>query len=96
MPGIFHQQKSLDVICQHKKDGNIIPIKIRLQDEDGLYQVFAIKSYHCINHHTKAVDPRRTPTLMFECIIQSYERERMIGISFSFMDGLWKLLGAEM
>ena len=35
MSAHFSYQQSLDVICQHKKDGTIIPLKIRLQDEDG-------------------------------------------------------------
>ena len=38
MSAHFVHQKSLDVICQFKKDGTIIPLKIRLQDEDGEYQ----------------------------------------------------------
>ena len=45
MVGFDHRQKSIDVICQHKQDGNIIPLKIRLQDEDGEYQAFVVKSY---------------------------------------------------
>ena len=41
----FVYLKSLDVICQFKKDGTIIPLKIRLQDEDGEYQSYMVKSY---------------------------------------------------
>lgn len=40
MSAHFVHQKSLDVICQFKKDGTIIPLKIRLQDEDGEYQSY--------------------------------------------------------
>lgn len=87
-----HSQKTLDVICQHKKDGNIIPLKIRLQDEDGEYQAFSIKSYRCTNLN-KAVDPMHNPTLFFECKIIAFGQERLIGISFSFHDGLWKIIG---
>ena len=45
MSAHFVYQKSLDVICQFKKDGTIIPLKIRLQDEDGEYQSYMVKSY---------------------------------------------------
>ncbi len=31
----FRIQHSLDVIAQFNKDGSIIPLKIRLYDEDG-------------------------------------------------------------
>lgn len=35
----------IDFICQHTMDGNIIPLKIRLRDEDGELQEYAIKGY---------------------------------------------------
>ena len=28
----------IDVICEHKHDGTIIPIKFRLMNEDGLWE----------------------------------------------------------
>ena len=28
----------IDVMCTHTMDGKIIPMKIRLKDEDGMYQ----------------------------------------------------------
>ena len=31
-------QQKIDMICQHKSDGTIIPIKFRMVDDDGLYQ----------------------------------------------------------
>ena len=94
MAGTVHIQKSLDVICQHKMDGNIIPIKIRLQDEDGEYQAYTVKGYRCTSL-SKTVDPRRYPILTFECKITSFGRERIIGISYNFADGLWRVLGAD-
>lgn len=89
-----HVQKSLDVICQHRRDGSIVPIKIRLQDEDGEFQAFMIKSYRCRNLN-QGVDPRRHPTLFFDCKINAFGHERIIQISYSFADGLWKVLGTE-
>lgn len=37
--------EAIDVICQHCKDGSIIPIKIRVQDEEQIYHTYMIKSY---------------------------------------------------
>ena len=37
--------KAIDVICQHCRDGSIIPIKIRLQDEEQIYHTYMIKYY---------------------------------------------------
>ncbi len=94
MPAYVHEQKRLDVICEHTMDGNIIPIKIRLQDEDGQYQSFRVRSYRCTSLN-KTPNPMRFPTLFFECKIQSFGQERIIGISFCFADGTWKLSGAD-
>ena len=33
-------RKNADVICQHTKDGRTIPLKIRIEDEDGEELVF--------------------------------------------------------
>ena len=33
-----HDQQLVDVICQHNKDGSMIPIRVRLTDEDGAVQ----------------------------------------------------------
>ena len=44
MAGDFQRQK-IDVICQHTKEGDIIPLRIRLVDEDGMLQTYNIKSY---------------------------------------------------
>ena len=45
MGAIQEKYTLADVICQHKTDGTIIPLKIRITDEDGEYQVYNIKSY---------------------------------------------------
>ena len=35
-----HDQQIVDVICQHNKDGSMIPMKVRLTDEDGAVQTY--------------------------------------------------------
>lgn len=35
----------IDLICQHTMVGNIIPIRMRLRDEDGELQEYTIKGY---------------------------------------------------
>ena len=37
--------KAVDVICQHSADGTIIPIRVRVKDEDGEYHAYTIKGY---------------------------------------------------
>ena len=40
---------NIDVMCTHTMDGKIIPMKIRLKDEDGMYQTFAVRGYRDLN-----------------------------------------------
>ena len=37
--------KNIDMICRHMADGTIIPLKIRLLDDDGAYQEYKIRAY---------------------------------------------------
>ena len=37
--------KQVEVIAQHTRDHKIIPLRIRLQDEDGEMQNYTIKAY---------------------------------------------------
>ena len=91
MSAHFSYQQSLDVICQHKKDGTIIPLKIRLQDEDGEYQSYMVKSYRQSGMSASA-NPPSYSTVMFECKINAFGQDRIVGISFNYMDGLWKVM----
>ena len=38
-------EKQIDVICQHTRESKIIPLRIRLQDEDGEFHNYNIKEY---------------------------------------------------
>lgn len=49
--GVFmDKRRKVDVICQHSSDGNIMPLKIRFEDEDGQWQTYIIKEYKDISH----------------------------------------------
>ena len=64
-----------DVICQHKTDGTIIPLKIRIAGEDGEYQIFKIKSYKVLSDHKEHTLPNGVSATLsnhlwqFECKI---------------------------
>ena len=51
------QREKIDVICQHTKDRRIIPMRIRLTDEDGVIQTYNIKSYKDVTTHGSYVMP---------------------------------------
>ena len=56
MGAIQEKYTLADVICQHKTDGTIIPLKIRITDEDGEYQVYNIKSYKDVEKTVEAME----------------------------------------
>ncbi|WP_026658191.1 hypothetical protein [Butyrivibrio sp. AC2005] len=35
----------VDVICQHKADGSIIPMRIRFMNEDGQYETYTVRGF---------------------------------------------------
>ena len=43
----------VDVIAQHNHDGTIIPLRLRLEDEDGELQTYTIQGYREIPHSTE-------------------------------------------
>ena len=71
-----------DVICQHKTDGTIIPLKIRIAGEDGEYQIFNIKSYKVLSDHKEHTLPNGvSATLMI----------KRIHLFYNSYENLWKV-----
>ena len=96
MGGILYQENKLDVICQHTREQKIIPMKIRLQDEDGVFQEYIIKSYKDITHHGEA---SRAGEILakgfiwnFECKILVFGQLKAIRLQYNCHENLWKLL----
>lgn len=46
MGAIKEDIQYIEVISKFTVDGTVIPIKLKVQDEDGEYQSFMIKGYH--------------------------------------------------
>lgn len=89
------QRKPIDTICQHSKDGEIIPLKIRLTDEDGECQEYRIRSFRVL---PMKVDQRTSDglyvsaqTTVYECRIIVFQRERTINLYYRSGDGVWSV-----
>lgn len=37
--------ENVDVICEHKSEGKVIPMRFRIMNEDGVYEAYTIKGY---------------------------------------------------
>ncbi len=89
--------KNIDMICQHKADGTIIPIRIRMLDDDGAYQEYKIRAYKDLSYkgnffelpdagkvHSSGVYP-------FECKIECFGCEKTIKVFYNSYEHTWKL-----
>lgn len=86
---------SVDVICQHKRDGTIIPIKVRVTDDCGEYQIYMIRSYRVINMNQNYSMPDgiicSNHIMRFECKINIFNTERKIQLFYNPYDNKWRL-----
>lgn len=85
----------IDVICQHTKEGDIIPLRIRLEDEDGIMQTFNIKGYKELTSKGRYVSPYGTivhsHTWSFICKIQVLNSIKEVELFYNSNDNLWRL-----
>ncbi len=85
-------QRPVDVICQHCTDGSIIPIKIRVQDDEQVYNVYRIKSYSVIASERLMLPSEvivTTDLLRFDCRIDVLGMQRRIILHYSKSKVKW-------
>ncbi|MCR5627584.1 MAG: hypothetical protein K6F99_09700 [Lachnospiraceae bacterium] len=96
MGSAYQPDQKLDVICQNTRDGEIIPIKIRLCDEDGMFQTYVIKGYKSLADNGDFTMPNSivsTSTIFpFECKINTFGQDRNIRIYYNSKDKIWRLV----
>lgn len=82
----------IDVICQHNKDGTIIPLKIRLQDEDMAYQTYTIKAYKELSTETIRLPSEvvvTANTLRYNCKIEVFGCEKRVILHYNKSQVKW-------
>lgn len=85
-----------DVICQHNRDGRIIPLKIRLRDDDGEYQTYLIQAYKDLTTYSSYNTPDKSNVFnhiwRFECKINVFNNIRIIKLSYNALENTWRIL----
>lgn len=89
-------EKAIEVICQHKTDGSILPIKIKCADEDGEYQIYKIISFReCDPGESSFTMPNTVSATRilrrFDCKIHVFSREKSIVLLYNTTTGKWDL-----
>ena len=91
------RDKAIDVICQHSRDGTMIPLKLRIQDEEGEFQSYAVKSYKDCSHKGNYTMPNgviATSTIFpFECRINVFGAVKVVSIYYNSTDNVWRMSG---
>ena len=91
------KRESIDVICQHSKDGTVIPLKIRVQDKDGEYQAYAIQGFQEQEHRggitTKDGVYISSHVTVYECQITTFGYRRRIRLYYDEQSGIWSMCG---
>ena len=89
------ERKPIDAICQHSRDGDIIPIKIRLQDEDGVYQEYKIQRFRPLDvkAEQRTADGVYVSAMVqvYECRIIVFQMEKTILLYYRKGDGIWSI-----
>ncbi len=87
--------RTVDVICQHSRDGTISPMRVRVRDEEGEYQAYTIKGFNDISHQGTRELPDGVyvtdRTLVFECFISVFGRKKMVRLYYEPASTVWKM-----
>ena len=89
------RNKHVEVICQHTKKNRIIPLRIRLEDEDGIEQTYNIKSYKDVTCHDGYTLPNGVKVTSghwtFECKILVFDTLKVIKLFYNPRDNAWTI-----
>lgn len=93
---VINKNQFVDVICQHKTDGTIIPIRIRIKDEDGIFQEFNIIGYKDLTHVGSYAMPNSVSVIsnhlhVFECKITVFNQQRILKLFYNAYDCRWRI-----
>ena len=91
------RNKQVEVICQHTKKNRILPLRIRLEDEDGIEQTYNIKSYKDVTCHDGYTLPNGVKVTSgniwsFECKILVLDMLRQVKLYYNSRDNTWEIV----
>ena len=93
MMNMSFSERIVEVICQHTKGSRIIPLRVRLEDEDGITQTYNIKAYKDTTPHNGYTLPSGVKVTSgiwsFECKILVLDSLRPIKLYYNPRDNIW-------
>ncbi|MCR5099642.1 MAG: hypothetical protein K6B14_11955 [Lachnospiraceae bacterium] len=87
--------KKLDVICMMGGDDVVIPLRIRIEDDDGVRQAYSIKDCRDISHRGTCTRPDgvfvTNEMLVFACKIDVFGALRPITLYYDTGKSRWTM-----
>ena len=85
----------VDVICEHKSDGSVIPMRFRIVGESGEYEAYTIRGYRQVYKGKAFTTPDGiticNTTKVFECRVIILDAYRTVRLYFNKDDCSWKM-----
>ena len=84
--------QAIDVICQHCRDGSIIPIKIRVQDDEQINNVYIIQSFKALDNNELRLPSEVVVTsniLRYDCKIEVFGTLKRIVLHYNKSQVKW-------
>ena len=85
-----------EVICQHGLDGKIMPIKVRITDENGERQQYLIKAYKELPPGRGSTEGGRIPATnslhRYDCKIEAFGSAIDLSLYYNSMSGKWNAI----
>lgn len=95
MSVVIEKDSRIEVICQFTRDALIIPIKLKITDEDGVSQEYVIKAYKESPFGRDTILPNgvhvKSHLRIFDCQINSFGKTITLRIFFNAKECLWKI-----
>lgn len=95
MKDVDMDRKNIDVVVAFTNK-QIIPLKIRLKDEDGMYQTFAVRAYRDLSTRGcytlgNGVAVNGIDIISFEIKIQVFNQLKTMRIAYHKRENVWRL-----
>ncbi len=85
----------VDVICEHKSDGDVIPLKFRIMNDDGVFEAYTIKGYRQIFRKDTYTTPDGvtvgTRDRVYECRVVVLDMYKTIRLYFDTINCSWRI-----
>lgn len=90
----MNSSDSVDVICMNSMDGSVVPLRIRVQDDEGIKNIYKIKSYKELTPDTLQLpnEVYVTPNILrFECKVEVFGTIQKIQLHYNKSQTTWSV-----